>query len=137
MTRYIIDTNVTVAWYFNEEFSPSAREWQDRMIEGKAFLIVPSLHYWEFGNALRTHVIRNILDEDLAQEIFTLHLDSPIEVLEPDRNAVLTNAFEYRATTYDAVFITLALSQDIQIITAERTTTHWVTKLGSRAIIVR
>ena len=58
MNAYVVDTNVTLAWYLDEEFSSNAREWQNRLLDGKARLLVPSLQYWEFANALRTLVAR-------------------------------------------------------------------------------
>ncbi len=137
MSTYVVDTSVTIAWYLEEDFSANARTWQERLLEGKVNLVVPSLHYWEFANALRSLVARTILAEELAHEIFDLHLDAPLDVSEPDRRDVMKNALEYEATVYDAVFITLALARDAQIVTAERTTTRWITKLAGRALIVR
>lgn len=137
MNTYVLDTSVSVAWYLNEAFSPSAREWQDRLLSGKVRLIVPSLHYWEFANVLRTLVVRGELGQELAFEIYNLHLDAPIEILDPDRGSVLKTALDYGTTAYDATFIDLALSHEAKLITAEKTTTHWVKRLGRMAEPVR
>jgi predicted nucleic acid-binding protein len=137
MNTYVVDTSVTLAWYLNEEFSPAARAWQDRLLGQDARLLVPSLHYWEFANALRTLVVRKVLHEEMSRELLDLHLEAPLEAVEPDRREVLKLAFEYEATVYDSVFIAIALSHDAPLVTAERTTARWVTKLGTRAIIVR
>lgn len=131
MNTYIIDTSVTVAWYMEESFSSAARTWQDRMLGGKVRLLVPSFHYWEFANVLRTLVTRGEIGQDLAADIFDLHLDAPMEVAEPERRVVLSTALEYGATAYDAVFIALAVAHQAPLITAERTTTGWVTKLAA------
>ena len=130
MNSYIIDTSVTIAWYLPEAFSPAARKWQDLLLAGRVRLLVPSLHYWEFANVLRTLVVRRELSEELAWEIYDLHLDAPLECSDPDRRTVLDTALEYGATSYDAVFIALAMANDFPIVTAERSTTHWVVKLG-------
>jgi predicted nucleic acid-binding protein len=137
MNVYVVDTSVTLAWYLQEQFSASARAWQDRLLGGKARLLIPALHYWEFANALRTLVTRGEIDESTAQEICDLHLDAPLETAEPDRRQVLKIAFEFGATVYDAVFIALATAHDVPLVTAERTTTRWVTKLGKRVEAVR
>ena len=126
-----------MAWYLDESFSPPARIWQDRLLAGKARLLVPSFHYWEFANVLRTLVARRDLDADLATEIFDLHLDAPLEVVDPDRRTVLAVALDYGATAYDAVFIALAVDNEAPLITAERTTTAWVTKLAALVESVR
>lgn len=131
MNTYVIDTSVTVAWYMDERFSPAARAWQDRMLNGKARLLVPALHYWEFANVMRTLVARGEISQDLAADIYDLHLDAPLEVLEPERGVVLSTALEYNATAYDAVFIALAVANQAPLITAEHTTTGWVTKLAA------
>ena len=106
-------------------------------MSGKVVLFVPSLHYWEFANVLRTLVHRRELSEDLAREIYELHMDAPLEKAEPEEKSILDVALEYKATAYDAVYISLCLSRDIPLITAEKTTTAWVTKLRNRIESVR
>lgn len=137
MNTYIVDTSVTVAWYLTESFSPAARTWQERMLAGKVRLLAPSLHYWEFANVLRTLVARKDINAELAADIFDLHLDAPLEVIDPDRRSVLNTALDYGATAYDAVFVALAVAHDAPLITAERTTTGWCVKLGSLVELVR
>jgi predicted nucleic acid-binding protein len=130
---FVIDTSVAIAWYLEEKFSSSAREWQRRFLQEEITLIAPSLHYLEFGNVLRTYVRKGELDQILAVEIFQLHLDAPLQKAEPDRMNVFRRALEFHATVYDAVYIELALSLDAPLLTAERTTTPWVVKLGKKA----
>ncbi len=137
MNTYVLDTSVAVAWYLEEVFSASARVWQERLLSGKVVLLVPSLHYWEFANVLRTLVHRRELPETLAREIYELHMDAPLERVEPKEKGVLDIALQYGATAYDAVYISLCLSKDIPLITAEKTTTTWVTKLRDRIESVR
>jgi predicted nucleic acid-binding protein len=64
-------------------------------------------------------------------------LDAPLEKAEPDEKQVLDVAFEYGATAYDAVYISLSLSRGVPLITAERTTTSWVVKMGEQIESVR
>jgi predicted nucleic acid-binding protein len=137
VNAYVLDASVAVAWYLEEVFSASARAWQERLLSGKVVLVVPTLHYWEFANALRTLVQRRELPEDLAREIYEIHLDAPLERGEPEEKSVLDIAFQYGATAYDAVYISLCLSRDIPLITAEKTTTTWVTKLRDHIESVR
>jgi predicted nucleic acid-binding protein len=137
VNTYVLDTSVAVAWYLEEVFSASARVWQERLLSGKVVLLVPSLHYWEFANVLRTLVHRRELPETLAREVYELHMDAPLERAEPEEKGVLDIALQYGATAYDAVYISLCLSKDIPLITAEKTTTTWVTKLRDRIESVR
>ena len=133
MNRYVLDTSVAIAWYLPEIFAESAHTWQSRMVEDRIQLIVPSLHFWEFANVLRTHVRDRTLDPTLAGEIWSLHLDAPLHMFEPPIESVLKLALEYQATAYDAVYIALVLHLDVPLLTAERASTPWVKKLGTRA----
>lgn len=128
----VIDTSVTVAWYLPERFSSAARAWQQRLLDGEVRLVVPSLHYWELANVLRSYVRRGELRAELARDIFELHLEAPLEPAEPERATVLQTALDYDATVYDAAFIALSLALDLPLLTAERSTTPWVTRLGRR-----
>ena len=136
MSTYVLDTSVAIAWYLPEAFSASARHWQTKVLRDEVTLYVPSLHYLEFANVLRTYVRRGELDSVLASDIFDLHLEAPLEPAEPDRRQTLATALEYEATVYDAVYIALALEMEVPLITAERTTTPWVVKMGDRAKLV-
>jgi len=132
MNAYVLDTSVAIAWYLDESFSRGARAWQQRLLDGEISLVVPSLHYLEFANVLRTLVRRSELDTGLSHEIYDLHLEAPLEVGEPDRRGLLDLALKYGATVYDAAYIDLSLQRDLSLITAERSTTPWVVKLGDR-----
>ncbi len=132
MNQFILDTSVAAAWYLPEVFAEPARVWQSSMLDARIQLIVPSLHFWEFANVLRTHVRDRTLDTELASEIWTLHLDAPLQILEPPAESVLRLSLEYQATAYDAVYIALAIHLDIPLLTAERSSTPWVKKLAKR-----
>jgi predicted nucleic acid-binding protein len=133
----VLDTSVAIAWYLPEAFRAAARIWQTRLLDGRVRLVVPGLHYWEFGNVLRTYVMRSELERDLAEQIWALHLEAPLEIAEPERAEVLATALAYGSTVYDAVYIALSRSLDLPLLTAERTTTPWVLKLGRRVESVR
>ncbi len=137
MTTLVLDTSVAVAWYLPEAFSAAARVWQTRLLDGQVRLLVPSLHYWEFANVLRTYVRRGELKDSLAKETYKIHLDAPLEIVDPERALILETALEYGATAYDAVFIALARALEVSLATAERTTTAWVVKMGDQIESVR
>jgi predicted nucleic acid-binding protein len=133
MSDYVLDASVAAAWYLPESFQREARGWQRRLLDGEVRLVVPRLHYQELANVLRTYVRRGELEAELAREIWELHLEAPLEVVDPEPSLLLTIALEYQATAYDAVYIQLALDLGLVLLTAERTTTPWVVKLGERA----
>jgi predicted nucleic acid-binding protein len=132
MSTYVLDTSVAMAWYVPEAFAEPARGWQARMLEDRVHFVIPALHYWELANALRTNVRSRNLDAKLAMEIWTLHLDAPLQVVDPPAESIFALALEYDATAYDAVYIALALQLDVPLLTAERPSTPWVKRMGKR-----
>jgi predicted nucleic acid-binding protein len=102
------------------------------MLDERVHLAVPTLHYWEFANVLRTHIRGKTLDAQLAHDIWALHLDAPLELIEPPVEEVLSVALDTGTTAYDAVYIALAKQLDVPLLTAERPTTPWVKHLGKR-----
>jgi predicted nucleic acid-binding protein len=136
MTEYVLDTSVAMAWYFPEVFADAAIAWQSRLNARRVTMHVPTLHYWEMANALRSRVRRRTLTPAVAEAVWRLHLDAPLTITDPPTQNVLSTALEYDATAYDAVYIALVLELDIPVLTAERSTTTWVTKLGKRAISI-
>jgi predicted nucleic acid-binding protein len=134
LSLHVVDTSVLLAWYLPEHTAAQARAWRSQALSGTATLVVPGLHFWEFGNVLRSYVMRKELSGELAREIYDTHLQAPLEIREPERASVMANALSFGATVYDAVFITLSLELEVPLITAERSTSPWLVKLGKRAI---
>lgn len=137
MISRILDTSVAIAWYLPERHTLPARRWREKWLRGQAIFIVPSLHYWEMANVLRTYVRRKQLQPDLARDIYEIHLEADFNVIDPPRSEVFKMAGDYDATAYDAVYIALALQEQTPLLTAERTTTPWVVKLGALVDSVR
>lgn len=137
MITVVLDTSVAIAWYLDASFSAEAREWQKRLLDGRANILVPSLHFYEFANVLRTYLRRKEMAAETAAELYALHLEAPLEVAEPPRERLLECALEYETTVYDAAYIQLSLLRQAPLVTAERTTTPWVTKLGELASPLR
>jgi len=71
----VLDTSVAIAWYLPETFRSAARAWQSQLLDGRVRLVVPGLHYWEFGDVLRTCVMRSELERDLAEELAGIEAD--------------------------------------------------------------
>ena len=132
MSRFVLDTSVAIAWYLPETFAEAARSWQTRMLDERVEFVVPTLHYWEFANVLRTNVRARALDATLAADLWALHLDAPLLTIEPPIDVVLSLALDHGATAYDAVYIALANHLDVPLLTAERASTPWVNRLGKR-----
>lgn len=136
MTSYVLDTSVAIAWYLPEAFTSAARTWQSKLMDGEISFHVPTLHYWEMANVLRSHVRRGQINIQLATDIWDVHLDAALQTTDPAIDEVFATAFAYDATAYDAVYIALAIQLDLRLLTAERPSTEWVKKLGKRALSI-
>lgn len=136
MSSYILDTSVAVSWYIDEIFSESARNYQKQLINHQDRFYVPPLHFLEFSNVLRTLTLKKILSALSAQEIYRLHLQAPLLIIEPEHEDILETALAYQATTYDAVFIQLALATQFPLLTAEKRSRGWVSKLGDLVVSI-
>ncbi len=136
MISMVLDTSVAVAWYLPEAFAVAARDWRRRMMAGEVEFLVPPLHYYEMGNVLRKYVVRRNFSKAMAREIFALHAETPLKLASPAIGSLLDTSFEYNATVYDAVYISLVLDRQIPLLTAERSTTPWVVKLRDLAVSV-
>lgn len=136
MSCYILDTSVAIAWYIDEVFSDTARHYQSQLIKNQDRFYVPNLHYWEFANVLRTLVLKKILSPETAENIYALHLQAPLNIIEPDRENILETALTYQATTYDAVFIQLSVATGFPLLTTEKKARGWVSKMGDQAVTV-
>jgi predicted nucleic acid-binding protein len=137
LTTRVLDTSVAVSWYLPQPNRAGARVWYQRLLDQEVRFLVPNLHFWELGNALRTQNRVGALEAGLAARIFDLHLRLPLRVVEPDHRTVLKTALEFSATAYDAVFISLSRELDIPLLTAEKATRPWVRQLGNLAEVVQ
>lgn len=136
MSNFILDTSIAVSWYIEEVFSESARHYQTQLINNQNRFYIPALHFLEFSNVLRSLTLNKILSRKTADQIYNLHLQAPLHVIEPEHENLLELAFTYQATTYDAVFIQLALLTGFPLLTAEKKTRGWVSKLGDLAVVI-
>ena len=137
MKSLVLDTSVAVAWFLPETFSSEARKWRTQMMEKEVEFYVPNLHFYEFGNVLRKYVLFRDISEKVAQEIFLLHLESPLKIITPNTPELLKISLKYNSTIYDAVYISAALELQVPLLTAERATREWVAKLGKLAITIK
>lgn len=137
MKSLVLDTSVAIAWFLPETFSSEARKWRVRMMEKEVEFYVPNLHFYEFGNVLRKYVLFRDISEKVAQEIFLLHLESPLKKITPNNSELLKTSLKYNSTIYDAVYISAALDLQAPLLTAERATREWVAKLDKLAITIK
>jgi len=136
MSNCILDTSIAESWYSDEVFSEYAGHYHTQFIKNQDSFYAPPLHFLEFSMVLRPLVLKKILSVTSAKNMYSLHLQAPLQVMEPQRGKIVKIALAYQATPYDAVFIQLALLAGFPLLTAEKKTQVWVSKLGERAVVI-
>lgn len=118
-----VDAGVGVKWLLgDEEERAAALSLLDRYLAGEVDLVVPDVFFVEVSNALLMAVRRKRLSGEEAlqarQELMDLHLESSGTgfLLE----SALLLGLRLGLTAYDAVYLALAESQGIPLVTADK-----------------
>ncbi len=116
---YVIDTNIVVKWFADEEYSNKALTILDNYKLGKFNITIPDLLIYEFVNVLRFNKSFNSDEKkDCIRSLYDLDLYfvTPYHTLiEKARNI----AEDYNITVYDATFVALAKEMRCDFITAD------------------
>jgi predicted nucleic acid-binding protein len=118
----VIDSSVTLAWFFDDERTPAADAVLRQVTESGA--VVPSLWRLEIANALHTAVRRRRIDARFRDASLADLRALPIAVdAETDRQAwgsALTLAERCRLTVYDAAYLELAQRLNLPLATLDK-----------------
>lgn len=115
----IIDTSVTVKWFYEEAETAKALRLFEGIMGHTIRAVVPDLLFYEFANVLKTkgRADRTKTESALA----TLH-ELPWTVIAPDQHFIshaLQVAEQYGISVYDASYVALAFEWDVPLITAD------------------
>lgn len=106
----VLDSSVTVAWFFRDEQTEATREVLGTVSQSGA--VVPSLWRIEVANALQTAIGRGRIDRGYRDaSIADLEIMDIVIDAESDRyvwSTTLNLADRFRLTLYDAVYLELA-----------------------------
>lgn len=117
--RIILDTSVVLKWFVDEEGSDTAREYLQDFLAGKYQILLPTLLYYELGNAC----LQNSIPADEIGKIMILLQKLAFEVEDIGYAAfrkIYQNASEYNLSFYDASYVTLMQKYDCALITADK-----------------
>jgi len=120
MNRLVVDASVVVKWYTREDQRDQALDLRRAHMNGELFLLAPTLLIYEVANALRYN--QSLTPEDQEHAAAALFLIG-IEYVSPTQEQMMKAsqlAYRYDTTIYDAVYLSLAIQQDISLVTADR-----------------
>lgn len=118
-TKVVLDASAVVKWYNEEDYSKNALLTRDDYISGKVDLVEPYLLIYEVGNALRYNAEFGQSDvESATRNLLDMQMDLR-EISAEQIPAVLTFAYTYGITFYDAAYVALSNYEDIKFYTAD------------------
>ncbi len=118
----VLDTSVTMAWYFEDESTAATEGVLDRVTETGA--VVPTLWRLEVGNTLQMAIRRKRIDAAYRDAVLTELAAMPIAVDPATDVHAWTTALRlserFDLTLYDAVFLELAQRRALPLATLDR-----------------
>jgi predicted nucleic acid-binding protein len=123
--RYVVDCSVAVKWFVRESLSDRADSALDQFMAGDIALVAPESIVAELGHALRKCVLstdprRKISPEEshaFVDEFLVIGIETvPIAPLASQAMRLTT---QFGVTFFDALYIALALRDDLTVLTAD------------------
>jgi predicted nucleic acid-binding protein len=132
LSRFVLDTSVTVAWCFEEETTPYTEGVLNALVKGEA--LVPCLWPLEVSNVLVNAERRKRITRAKVTRFLQLLGDFPITV-DTEGGArvfteVLSVAREHDLSAYDAAYLELALRQGLPLATLDTRLRHAARRAG-------
>jgi predicted nucleic acid-binding protein len=130
MSSLVIDASVAVKWYTQEENRDEAIKILQAHMGGEIELTSPTLLAYEVINALRYNPSLTPEDQEKAvAALFLIGID-----LKPPTQELMKKATrlanKYDITIYDAVYLSQAILQDTNLVTADKELTEKAQETG-------
>ncbi len=132
MSRFVLDTSVTVAWVFEDETAPYTESVLEMLSTGEA--VVPAVWPLEVANALLSAERRRRLTRAKAAKFLAALQDLPITV---DANGplrafseILSLARERGLSAYDACYLDLAIRTGLPLATLDKNLRKGAQRIG-------
>jgi len=133
---FVIDSSVALAWCFVDEATPATRDLLSRMDTETA--IVPGWWFLELTNALvMAERKRRISPADLAEYmalVESLRLEIDGAGAERAFTHVLHLCRTYQLTSYDAVYLDLAIRRNLPLATLDQPLRRAAKKVGVKLL---
>ena len=120
-TLLVVDASVALKWVVTEAGSDEAGALLTDMVDGAVTLVAPEHLLGEVANGLRKRVAQRALLAADAVAALDAVIALGLELVSgPDRwLRCLRGALAWGVTTYDALYVLLALDLDAELITAD------------------
>lgn len=121
LEKFVIDSSFILAKLFPDEPTTKvAEEYFNNFSRGSTTFTAPILLKYEIGNALKTGVIRKRISKKKAKRTLEEFLTWPILYVNLDFTGTLNLAIDKNLSYYDASYLYLAKSNNLQLLTLDR-----------------
>lgn len=129
--RYVLDCSVAIKWFVPEALSDIALTLLHHLEAGDLALIAPDSIAAELGYALRKLVLRNEINLERSQAIVEGFVELPLVTVpvRPLLPEAMRLTGEHMANFYDALYVALALRENLKVLTADAALTRAFAKL--------
>lgn len=121
--RFVLDCSVAAAWFFEDEFNSYVRSVRDLMLLQDAVAIVPAIWSAEMTNVLVQAERRKRIPPEKVNDGLQILSQLPIEADHlpmSHMGHVLRLCRKYALTSYDALYLELALRRNFELATQDR-----------------
>lgn len=120
-TLVVVDASVALKWVVTEAGSDEAGVLLSDMADDAVSLVAPEHLLGEVGNGLRTRVAQGVLAADDAVAALLAVTALELEFISGQERWLrsLRAALDWGLTTYDALYVLLALDLDAVLVTAD------------------
>lgn len=117
----VVDASVALKWVVSETGSEEASTLLSDMAAGSVTLVAPEHLVGEVGNGLRKWVAQGVLGADDAMSALDAIIALDLELIGGAERwfRILRAALDWGVTTYDALYVLLALDFDAELVTAD------------------
>lgn len=138
MSRFVLDTTVTMAWCFTEEATEFTQTLLNRLSSLTDTAVVPALWLYEVVNVVELAARRGRIPQEKAAAFLASLVDLPIEVEDPSRTRVFVHvralARQYQLTGYDAAYLELALRRKLPIASLDKALSRAALSAGVNSV---
>ena len=130
--RYVLDCSVAVKWFVPEALSDVAHRLLERVEAGEVELLAPDSIVAELGYILRKAVLNKEMSAERCEAIIQDYTEVPVtpKALAPLAVEAMRLTARHMANFYDALYIALAIRENLKVLTADRPMTLAFAKLG-------
>ena len=130
MSVFVVDASLVIKWFVPEIHSEAARRW----LSASHDFVAPDLLFSEVGNAVWKKVRRRELDADEGRQLVVDLAQIAVETVATRGllQDALALALTAGITVYDAMYLTLAVRLETEVITGDD---RFADKLAERPLL--